>query len=174
MTYFEEDDIDCLRTWDDLAFYLGEPWQQVRDPVADVVLTTFFDELLVDEPSDGTARQRRQLHRLGFRRKGDRCWSWTPPSPPRVDVPSPSSGLPAFFSAAGVNMRLTQAIDRARSDMAMRVLREVYGCSPEHLVVTVVNDDADDDWEDEDNDLFPALDCASLEARFARGRSAGR
>jgi hypothetical protein len=174
MTYFEEDDVGCLRTWDDLAFYLGESWRQVRDAIADVVLTTHFDELLVDEPSAGTARQRRQLHQLGFRRKDDRCWSWTPPSPPRVEVPPPSAGLPAFFSAAGSNMRLTRTIDRARSEMAMRVLREVYGCSPEHLVVTVVNDDADDECEDEDDDVFPPLDCLALEARFGRGRSAGR
>lgn len=89
-------------------------------------------------------------------------------------MPPPSAGLPTFFSAAASNMQLTQAIDRARSEMAMRVLREVYGCSPEQLVVTVVNDDAVDEWEDEDQGAFPALDYAALEARFGRGPTAGR
>jgi len=65
------------------------------------------------------------------------------------------------------------ARDRLRSAMALRVLRDVFGCVPESLVILLAVDPADDwdDADDDEGDLSPHLDCATLEAlaRPARG-----
>lgn len=129
MNHFWEDDIDGLHTWDDLGSYLAGRWRQVRDRDVGVVLTTHFDELLVDEPPAGTARQRRRLHQLGLRRRDDRCWSWTPPSPSPGDLPPPPRGLHAAMSAAWTSSQLELAIDRARSGMAALEARSGQGRS---------------------------------------------
>ena len=174
MNPFLEDEIDNLRSWDELTDVLGGIWREVRDQRAGVVLTTHFDELLVVEPPGGTAKQRRRLHQLGFRRRGQRCWSWEPPPPDAHELPPPPRWLPPSLGAGWTSSRREERVDRARSEMAVRLLREVYGCSPEHLIIAVVNDDEDEDEdEDWDDDAFPALSCAALEARFGPFRKAG-
>lgn len=167
-----EDEIDGLRSWEELTAYLAGGWTQVRDGDGGLVLTTHFDELLVDEPPGGTATQRRGLHRLGFRRRDDRCWSWESEPPTSGELPPPPRGFPPLLAAAWTSSQRDEAIDRARSDMAVRVVREVYRCPPERLVVTVVDDDELDDWDAEDDDdaAVPGLDCAALEARFGPAR----
>lgn len=162
-----EDDIDGLRTWDELIDHLGEECRQVRDGDAGAVITTDVDELLVDEPPMGRARQRRALHKLGFRRTSDGCWSWTPSA---GDLPPPSPRLPAFMAPAWTRVQRAEALDRARREMVVRVLREVYGCTPEQLIVTVVYDENLGEWEDDE--AFPALDCAAIEDRFGHLRRA--
>lgn len=154
-----EDDIDGLQTWDDVAACLAERWREVLDRGNRVLLTTHFDDLLVHEPPAGTATQRRMLHRHGFRRMDERCWSWTPAAPPAGDLPPPPPRLPASTAARWTSLALDRAVDRARSDMALRVLREVYRSTPDHLVVTVVGED--EEWDDEDDDEVPGLDCAA-------------
>jgi hypothetical protein len=70
-------------------------------------------------------------------------------------------------------------LDQARAStgscraQALLVLREVYRAAPAHLVVTVLDDDDDDNNDDDngdedgwDDDAWPQLDCAALEALF--------
>jgi hypothetical protein len=63
------------------------------------------------------------------------------------------------------------ARERARSAMALRVLRDVFGCVPESLVI-VLRVESEDDWDDDDeDDLPPHVDCATLEALARRAPS---
>lgn len=169
---WNDDLIDDLRSWDDLELYLGSEWREVRDGASGLVLTTHFDDLLVDEPPSGTAAQRRLLHKRGFRRKAERCWAWTPPPPSADDLRPPPAAWRGRMAASWKAAERDRALDRARSAQAVRVLREVYACAPADLEVWIVNADGDDVWEDEDDDGAPALDCASLEALYGPGRRA--
>lgn len=150
-----EHDIDGLRSWADLEHHLGDAWSDVTDRRTGLVLLTVFDQLLVDEPPDGTAAQRRALQQLGFQLRDERCWSWTP------------RDLTNGLRTARSYEQLAAAVDRARSRQALRVLRDVYGCAPADLRVTVVDEDGEDEWEDDD-DVLPDLECAVLETRYGR------
>jgi hypothetical protein len=164
-----DDEIDDLRSWDEVEGYLQESWDEVRDRPSGLRVM-HDDELLVDEPRSATAKQRRLLHRAGFRRVPDeaRSWSWTPPDP------GPSgqawvSQLPPRNQARVEARYREMARERARSEMALRVLRDVFGCAPEHLTLTVTRE-AEDDWEDEEDELLPGVDCQTLEAVLGQQR----
>lgn len=147
-----EHDIDGLRTWADLEHHLGDAWSELTDRRTGLVLLTVYDELHLDEPPDGTASQRDALRRLGFQPRDEGCWSWTP-----ADLTLAERTTGAYDAA----------VDRARSAQALRVLREVYDSAPADLRVTVFEEDGEDEWEDDD-DAWPGLDCAALEARYGR------
>lgn len=168
-----DSDVDGLQSWAELQDLLREPWHEVRDGRTGLALSTHFDELLVDPPASGTAAQRRALHRAGFRRRDDVCWSWTPAEP--VDLPpAPDSFLPSMAQAWCRHMR-ERAVDRARSTQALLVLRDVYRSAPADLVVTFPPADEDEwDDDDEDDDAWPALDCATLDALARALRRTGR
>jgi hypothetical protein len=161
--------IDDLRSWGELEFALSDRWREVRDRTSGLLLTTHFDDLLVDAPTSLTEQQRRLLREFGFRPVDDRCWSWTPPPPSAGDVRPAPPGLNAGVATAWAAVERDLAIDRARSAMAVRVLREVCNCSPPDLEVCVVSDHDDEEWDDDDDSLS-GLDCAALEARFGPGR----
>lgn len=165
-----DDVIINLRSWGDLEFTLSGRWREVRDRASSLLLTTHFDDLLIDVPSSMTVEQARLLRELGFRVMDESCWSWAPPPPSAGDLRPAPRGLHASLRAAWTSAECDQAIDRARSAMAVRVLREVFSSSPQDLEVHVVNDDEDEEWQEDDDDPLTGLDCAALEARFSPGR----
>jgi hypothetical protein len=166
-----DEEIDDLRSWGELEFALSDRWREVRDRGSGLLLTTHFDDLLVEMPPTRTDDQRRLLRELGFRPVDDGCWSWTPAPPSTGDLRPTPPGLNALVAAAWAAVERDLAIDRARSAMALRVLREVCRASPPDLAVVVPSDDEDDEWDDDDDDdSLPGLDCAALEARFGPGR----
>jgi hypothetical protein len=174
-----DDEIDDLRSWEEVECFLRERWDMVRDDATGLLLTR-GDSLLLDEPRSATAKQRRLLHRAGFRRVADDepCWSWTPSVPEPSDRPGLSRMPPRMRAVfeAGLN---EMARDRARNDMAVRVLRDVFGCVPENLVIELAAE-LDDSWDDDEDDLPAYADCATLEALPRRapagpgGRGVGR
>lgn len=163
-----DDVIDDLRSWGDLESSLSERWREVRDRVNGLLLTTHFDDLLVDMPSSKTDEQRRLLRELGFRVMDESCWSWTPPPPSAGDLRPPLPSLNAWMAAAWTALERDLAIDLALSAMAVRVLRDVCSAAPKDLEVCVVSDQEHEEWDDDDT--LPGLDCAALEARFGPGR----
>jgi hypothetical protein len=169
-----DDVIDDLRSWDDLECHLGGRWREVRDRVSGLLLTTHFDDLLFDEPPSMTEKQRTLLRQLGFRPVDEGCWSWTPPPPSAGDLRPAPPGFNARTAAAWAALERDLAIDRARSAIAVHVLREVCRSSPPDLEVYVPSDDEDEDEDWADDDDLPGLGCAALEARFRPGRRATR
>jgi hypothetical protein len=166
MHLFSGDDvIDDLRSWGEVEDYLTGPWYEVREPATGLAVSPLSDELLVREPHAGTAKQRRLLHRAGFRRTHTRCWAWTPAEPVLTDPPWRSATPVPHLRAAFDAMQREMAIDRARNGMALHVLRDVYGCAPQGLVVVLAREDDPwgDDWDDDD---VEAADCATLEVRY--------
>jgi hypothetical protein len=162
-----EYDVDGLRTWADLEHHLGDQWWEVRDGRTGLALSAHLDELLVEEPASGTAAQRRALHRAGFRRRDEGCWAWTAPEP--ADPPPPPGGFSARMATSWAWVERERALDRARSAQVLLVLRDVYRAAPADLVLTILDDAAGQDWDDDD-DVSSGLDCAALEARFGPQR----
>jgi hypothetical protein len=163
MGFSWEHDVDDLQSWADLEHHLTDQWCQVRDRRTGLSLSTHLDELLVDEPTSGTAAQRRALHKAGLRRREPGCWSWTPPEP--VDLPPPPDPFPSRMATAWTRLERQRALDEACRAQALLVLREVYRAAPADLVVTVLDDD-DDEEDDWDDDAWPQMDCTALEALF--------
>lgn len=162
----DDDVIDSLRSWEDVEFALRDNWREVRDRVSGLVLTTHVDELLVDEPPSTAAEPRRLLRELGFAAMDERCWSWTPPSPAAGELRPPPPAFTPRLRLAWPTTARDLAIDRARSAMAVRILRGAFAATPTDLEVSVVNDDEEwDDEDEDDDDLEPGLECAALEAR---------
>lgn len=129
-----------------------------------------IDDLLADAPPSMTDEQHRLFRELGFRPVDDSCWSWTPAPLSAGDLRPAPPASNAWVASAWAAVERDLAIDRARSAMAVRVLREVCGASPPDLEVYVPSNDEDEEWDDDDR--LPGLDCAALEARFGPGRRA--
>lgn len=172
MRFYDDDLIDELATWEEVQATLLDEWYQVRDRSTRLLLAREGPLLLVDEPRSGSAAQRRLLHRSGFRRAGDRHWTWRPPEPVLSGPPWAGPDAPPAVREALERGRRRLARDRTLREMALRVLRDVYRCSPTDLEVWVcveVDDwGEEDDWDDDD---LPPLTCAQLEARYGRGGS---
>lgn len=165
--------IDGFRTWDELEEHLTGAWYEVRDRVTGLAVLPDLDRLVVKEPASGTAKQRRSLHRAGFRQTEQRSWSWTPPEPVMNEPALPwTPALPGL--RAGLDrFHRELSMDRARNAMTQRVLRDMYECAPANLIVGLDQEDdqwdgdADDEWEDDG----VVADCATLEERCGSPRA---
>ena len=144
----DEEEIDELRSWDEIALYLADEWREVRDRTSELRVTRDDRSVLVYEPATATAKQRRLLHRAGFRLWAARSWSWTPPDPDPADVQPPpfESTLPRMRERWTAS-RVRAARDRALAAKALRVMRDLMSCAPEDLIVVVFVER--EDWDDE-------------------------
>ena len=137
-----------LPSWDDVSDVLREEWLAVHDG-RDRCLVRVRDGLgLVERPRLLRARERRGLHRLGYRlqRAGDlRLWVWLLP-----DDPPPDQGLDLAASLRRWDLR-----GRLLREQAVRTVRDVLGADVEAVSVDLLPQ------EDEDEDCWcgAASDC---------------
>ena len=141
---------DRVSSWDELADVLRDDWLSVRDG-RDRCLIRLPDGLgLVEHPGLLHARERRGLHRSGFRLQhadGVRVWVWAPPGDERAD--------PRDLAAS---LRRWQARGEAVRRQALRTVRDVLGAQVQELAVVLLPEE-DDQWED-DLDEDPCGCCA--------------
>jgi hypothetical protein len=133
-----------VRSWDELVVLLQDDWLSLRDG-RDRELLRVRDGLgLVEHPGRLRARERRGLHRCGFRRQhaeGVRMWVWAPPGDPLLD--------PRDLPAA---LRRWQERDEVLRAQAVRTVRDVLGAQPHDVSVVLLPEQEDDAWDDRDRD----------------------
>ena len=143
----DEEEIDELRSWDEVALHLADEWVEVRDRTSGLRVVRDDRSVLVREPTTATAKQRRLLHRSGCRLWAERCWSWTPPDPDAAELKPPPfpSTLPRLRERWAA-MQVRAARDRALAAMALRVVRDLMSCAAEDLTVVVLVER--EDWDE--------------------------
>ena len=134
---------DRVTSWADLADLLCDDWLSVRDG-RDRCLIRLPDGLgLVERPGLLRARERRGLHRCGFRlqhAEGVRVWVWSPPDDERAD--------PRDLAAS---LRQWQARSEAVRTQALRTVRDVLGAEVHEVAVVLLPEEDDEDlWDDDD------------------------
>ena len=144
LTQIEPLDPLDLRSWDELDDVLRDDWLSVRDGRGRAVLRVHEGLGVVEPPGLLRARERRGLHRCGFRleRARDlRVWVWLAPEQPPPDR-----------SDLGALLRRWTARDAAVRAQAVHVLRDVLGADVRAVsVVLLPPDDEDEDdagWDD--------------------------
>ena len=129
------------------------PVSWVYDIGRTFVLRQGLHSISVAEHGDGRARQRRGLHRLGFRSVSSlsvRVWQWQVTSemvthelrarPPLAD----SEVCTPFLET----LNLVLATDQLLQEQTVRVLRDVFRCAPSQLRLLAPREDEDDTWDD--------------------------
>lgn len=143
----DDEEIDDLRSWDEVAIYLEDEWMQVRDRSSGLKVTPYDGHVLVYAPAAATAKQRRLLHRAGFRLWEARCWAWKAPDPdPAHLVPPPYDPALQRMRERWTAWQVRAARERALAAMALRVLRDLMSCAPEDLTVVVFVER--EDWDE--------------------------
>ena len=147
MYFCDEEEIDELRSWGEVAFVLEDQWTEVRDRATGLQVARDDRSVLVYEPEMATAKQRRLLHRAGFRKWQPQSWSWTPPDPDPADLkPLPYEPTLPWMRARWEAFRMRAQRDRALAAMALRVARDLMGSAPEDLTVLVFVEG--EDWDE--------------------------
>lgn len=143
----DDEEIDELRSWDEVAFVLEDEWIEVRDRTTQLKVARDDRSVLVYEPAGATAKQRRLLHRAGFRTWQPRCWSWTPPPPDPADLkPLQYEPTLPWMRTRWEAFRVRAERDRSLAAMALRVIRDLMGCAAEDLTVVVFVER--EDWDE--------------------------
>ena len=133
---------DPVTSWTELADLLRDDWLSLRDG-RDRCLIRLPDALgLVEQPGLLRARERRGLHRRGFRLQragGLRVWVWVPPG----DEPADPRDLAASLR------RWSQRSEALRT-MALLAVREVLGAEVHEVRVVLLPPEEEDDdlWDD--------------------------
>lgn len=133
------DRVDDLLSWPEVEDVLGGPWLAVHDGRGRCLVRVRDGLGLVERPGQLRARERRGLHRCGYRleRANDlRVWVWVPAQPP----PSPT-----FDVIAG--LRRFQQHERAVRRQALRTLRDVLGADVRDVAVVLLPE-PEDEWDD--------------------------
>jgi hypothetical protein len=131
-------------SWADLADLLSDDWLSVRDGRGRCLIRLADGLGLVEQPGLLRARERRALHRCGFRLQradGVRVWVWAPPDDPPRD--------PRDLAAS---LRRWQQRSAAVRDQALRAVREVLRADVSVVSVVLLppeQDDPSDDWWDD-------------------------
>ena len=130
-----------LRSWRELDDVLHDDWLAVHDGRGRAVVRVRDGLGVVDRPGHLRARERRGLHRCGFRleRARDlRLWVWLAPEQPPPDRTDVGALLRHW----------TERATAVRSQVA-HVLRDVLGADPGAVCVVLLppDDDEDDGWD---------------------------
>lgn len=138
---------DRVTSWDELADLLCDDWLSVRDG-RDRCLIRLPDGLgLVERPGLLRARERRGLHRCGFRlqrAEGVRVWAWAPPD-----------GGPTDPRDLVASLRRWQEHSEALRAQALRTVRDVLGAEVHEVSVVRLVEQEDDPWDDD----WRSCDC---------------
>ena len=133
--------LDGLLSWAELDDVLHDDWLSVRDGRGRELIRVRDGLGLVDGPGLLRARERRALHRSGFRRErtGElRVWVWLAP-----DHPPPHRGDVRAL------LRQWQERRNAVRTLAVQVVRDVLGADlGEVCVVLLPDEDEDDGWDE--------------------------
>lgn len=134
----------CVQDWTALERWLcREAWERVGGQGPAVLHRCDDALLLLERPGALRARQRRSLHRSGFRPTHEpqtrrTVWVWRPPE---VACTEPAARVARVL--AGMVLQ---------SATAVHVLRDVFGLTLASLLVTVADEEEDDFWDDVDED----------------------
>jgi hypothetical protein len=139
------DRLDGFVSWEDLADVLHDDWLSLHDGRGRWLVRVAEGLALVEEPGLLRARERRGLHRCGFRlqRAGDlRVWVWALPQ----DEP-PDRSLAATWDLAGLLRRWDERSAAVRG-RAVATVRDVLGADLHGVsVVLLPEPDDDDGWD---------------------------
>jgi hypothetical protein len=133
-------------SWDDLGDLLRDEWLAVHDgaTAASCVSATVSTRRAPGTPA---GRERRGLHRLGYRlqRAGDvRLWVWLLPEEP---LPDPGRDLVA-------SMRRWDQRSRLVRGQAVRTVRDVLGADVRAVSVDLLPEDDEAEEEEDDPDCW--------------------
>lgn len=142
------DELTDFADWTDVRLSLAR-WAMAQDARRSLVLVRSENHVHVYEPPDRwRARDRRELHRLGFRPRrpprGGRAWEWTVPAQlVEEQVSTRIAGGSATASVLPELLRLERRIvtDRLLLDRAMKVLRDVFRLQPGDITIAVLDED---------------------------------
>lgn len=158
----DHDWFDDLTSWDEVWPLLADDWVYIHDEQQRLRLENEFDHLVVREV-DRTlrARQRRALHRMGFRpitRAHVTVWRWdVEAAVRRVDLEDFRTSFERVFDAWPAEARPAKVeqvrLRRARTHLvtaqAQRVVRDVFRSQPQDLRVAIYREP---DYQDELDD----------------------
>jgi len=153
-----EDWIDGFDTWEEVWPCLTDDWARVVDVRQRLEVEREVDDLVVVEVDRGLrARQRRELHRLGFRPVSSvrvTLWRWEAAEAARNVDPAgfrhpllPEGVDPADLPRSYELLRVRWITEELINQQAQRVVREVFQSSPSEVAVVVHRES--DVWEDE-------------------------
>lgn len=163
MDFDDNDWIDGFDIWEDVWAALHEDWVRIDDDAQRLRLEREDDELFVVElDRQLRARQRRGLHRMGFRPTAAlrvTVWQWdVQDALQRVDLRDFSAPFERVFdawdpAARPAKIELTRTrLARAHllTEQTQRVVREVFRSRPQDLSISVPREK--EWWEEEDDD----------------------
>ena len=167
MRFDDTDWIDGFDSWEEVWTLLQEDWRRIEDEEQRLRLDREDDELLVVEVDRHLrARQRRDLHRMGFRPVAAArvtVWQWNVQEALQgIALEEFSTSFERVFDFWSPEAR-TAKIEQHRTRLArahlmtqqiQRVVKEVFRSRPEDLSVTLVRED--EGWDEEwgvDEDL---------------------
>lgn len=150
------DVVDGFGSWGELADHLRGPWEELADGDRGLLLLSGGQALVVVEPPAARARHRRALHQAGFRRTptSTTTWLWSAAAPPPAGTPDSAPASRAGQLADPDWLRRHLETQRRLADTAVHVVRDVFGCSLDGLVLTLPSDDEEDRWDDDDDELL--------------------
>ena len=144
-----QDWMDGFDTWEEVWSCLPADWARVVDVRQRLEVERELDDLLVVEVGHGRlrARQRRELHRLGFR----------PTTSVRVTVWRWEVGpaaLPDAWPQPHQLLRTRMLTEELITKQAQAVVQEVLRSSPRDVVVVLHREPDlwDDGWEDDEDE----------------------
>lgn len=163
----DNDWIDSFDSWEDVWAALHEDWVRIDDDAQQLRLEREDDELLVVEiDRQLRARQRRALHRMGFRARTAvrvTVWQWDlQDALRRVDLRNFSTPFERVFDAWDPAAR-SGKIERLRTRLAgehllteqtQHVVREVFRSRPQDLSVAVL---PEKEWQEDADWQLPAV-----------------
>lgn len=167
MMFEEHDWFDGFTSWEEVWELLADDWSHIDGEQQQLRLEHGVDDLVVPEVDRRLrARQRRALHRMGFRSfTGLRVtvWRWDVEAAlHRVDLEDFRTSFERVFEAWPAEARAAKVkqarLRLARSHLvttqAQRVVREVFRSQPQDLAVSVYREP--DDWDELDDESLAA------------------
>lgn len=170
----QHDWMDGFETWEDVWACLRDDWERVADVRQRLELERGPDELMVVEVDRGLrARQRRDLHRLGFRPYAavrTTVWRWDVGEAVRTADPADFPHLllsrydgvdPAARPRLAELARTRLLTEELVSRQVRRVVHDVFRSTPADVAVVSLResdvwDGADDEDEDDERWQLPA------------------
>lgn len=166
MTFDEQDWMDGFDSWEEVWSVLHDDWVRVVDDAQRLQLHWDGHELsIVEMDRRLRARQRRSLHRMGFRpltAAHVTLWHWdVRDALRRIDLRDFSTPFEKVFDACDPATR-QQRIEQLRTrharahlltEQTLRVVREVFCSQPQDLSVNVLRER--EWWEDEEDVELP-------------------
>ncbi len=155
-----QDWLDGFDSWEEVWPCLTDDWERVVDLRQRLEVERDLDQLVVVEVDRGLgARQRRELHRLGFRpvqAVRATLWRWEADRARPRHVPSPETADPVDGLRIPELLRMRMVTEELISQRVQRVVREVFRSSPGDLAVVFHRepDVWEDDWDQDEDEQW--------------------